>query len=333
MEKGTTFCEECNKIVKFNTCTKTLIKKIHGEECDFLGKTAVCPICGNELYVAEYEDENLELLKNAYRQKNRILSVEEMQEMLLRYNIGKRPFSIVIGLGEITFTNYLENYIPSRSNSELLNHVYYNPVFYKELLERNKDKINSTAYKKSLKAVDSYIYLWHEKDISDSKLKLIAAYIISQSEDITQLMLQKMLYYIQSLYWLYYKQFLFEEDCEAWVHGPVYRKIYDIYKDYHYDSMKETIVFKPQVTDEEKMISDLVIKYFGCYSGRILEKITHLETPWLKTREGLNENERSNRIINKQLLIDYFFENIGVDKNNFINNVESYAKRQFNIVT
>ena len=333
MEKETTFCEECNRIVRFNSNTRTLRKKIHGTVCEFIGKIAICPICGNELYVAEYEDSNLEQLKNTYRQQNNVLSVEEMKEILKRYNIGKRPFSIVIGLGEITFTNYLENSIPSRSNADLLNHVYYNPTFYKELLERNKNKINPAAYEKSLKAVNSYIHSWQESNISDSKLKLLAAYIISQSEDITQLMLQKMLYYTQALYWLYYKRFLFEEDCEAWVHGPVYKRIYDIYKDYHYDSLGESYAVKPNVTTDEKTIADLVIKYFGCYSGRILEKITHIETPWLKTREGLPEDERSNRIIHKQLIIEYFSENIGTDTNRFVNNVESYAKRQFNIVT
>ena len=77
------------------------------------------------------------------------------------------------------------------------------------------------------------------------------------------------------------------------------------------------------------MISDLVIKYFGCYSGRILEQFTHSETPWLKTREGLFESERSDKIISKKLIEEYFLTNIGDDKNLFINNVEQYSKRQF----
>ena len=333
MEKGTSFCEECNKIVKYNSEDRMLTKRIHGFECEFLGKIALCPECGNELYVSEFEDYNLEELKKSYRQNDRILTIEEMKEMLTRYNIGKRPFSNVIGLGEITFTNYLDGKIPSRSNADLLNHVYYNPKFYKELLERNKDKISLLAYQKSSKAIENYLQSFQINEIADSKLKLLAAYIVSQCEDITQLMLQKMLYYVQSLYWLYYKKFIFDEDCEAWIHGPVYRIIYDLYKDYHYDSLEESYVLKPELTTDAKSIADIVIKYFGCYSGRILEKITHIETPWLKTREGLKEDERSDRIIDKNLLIEYFSENIGTDTNRFIINVQSYAKRQFEIVT
>lgn len=332
MEKGHSFCEECNKIVQFDSRKKTLIGRIHGLDCEYYGTVALCPNCNSELYVAEYEDENLEALKDSYRKNNNILTLNQMNELLERYNIGKRPFSTVIGLGEITFTKYLENALPSRSNSDLLNNVYLNPVFYKDLLMKNKDLINKSAFEKSLEAVDKFIALKEHENISESKIKIIAAYIISQSEDITQLMLQKMLYYIQALYWLYYKKFLFTEDCEAWVHGPVYRVIYDKYKDYHFDSLEEKTITKPNVTTDEKTIADLVIKYFGCYSGRILEKFTHLETPWLKTREGLQENERSDRIIDKELLKEYFSENIGSDVNKFIPNVENYTRRQFSVV-
>lgn len=109
-------------------------------------------------------------------------------------------------------------------------------------------------------------------------------------------------------------------------------RIYDKYKDYHFDSLEEKTITKPNLTTDEKSIADLVLKYFGCYSGRILEKFTHLETPWLKTREGLKENERSDRIIDKELLKEYFTENIGSDVNKFIPNVENYTRRQFSVV-
>ena len=38
--------------------------------------------------------------------------------------------------------------------------------------------------------------------------------------------LQKALYYIQGFFYAFYRAFLFSEDCEAWVHGPVYRDVY-----------------------------------------------------------------------------------------------------------
>ena len=85
MDKGHTFCEECNKIVQFDSRKKTLIGRIHGLDCEYYGTVALCPNCNSELYVAEYEDENLEALKDSYRKNNNILTLNQMNELLERY--------------------------------------------------------------------------------------------------------------------------------------------------------------------------------------------------------------------------------------------------------
>ncbi|MGE4446487.1 MAG: hypothetical protein AB7C92_07575, partial [Synergistaceae bacterium] len=43
-----------------------------------------------------------------------------------------------------------------------------------------------------------------------------------------------------------------------------------------------------------------------CYSGKILEKFTHLEKPWRYTRDGLPVDAHSNRVIPKELIGEYF---------------------------
>jgi hypothetical protein len=53
---------------------------------------------------------------------------------------------------------------------------------------------------------------------------------------------------------------------------------------------------------------DSVVKYFCCYSGKILEGFTHLEMPWIKTREDLSPLDNSNRIISKKVIGEYFEE-------------------------
>jgi len=59
-------------------------------------------------------------------------------------------------------------------------------------------------------------------------------------------------------------------------------------------------------TTSEKAILNSVIKNFCCYSGKTLEKFTHLEKPWRHTRCGLPVDAHSNRIISKELLGEYF---------------------------
>ena len=59
-------------------------------------------------------------------------------------------------------------------------------------------------------------------------------------------------------------------------------------------------------TDSEKAIIDSVIQNFCCYSGKILERFTHSEMPWLKTRSNLPADAHSNRIISKEPIGEYF---------------------------
>lgn len=132
-------------------------------------------------------------------------------------------------------------------------------------------------------------------------------YLLSQCEDITPLALQKVLYYIQGFYYAFTNDFLFSDDCEAWVHGPVYREIYNRYSDYHFDPIEGSSEFDASVfTNPEKAIIDSVIQYISCYSGKILEHFTHSETPWLKTRGNLSMDAYSNNIISKDLIGEYF---------------------------
>ncbi len=48
------------------------------------------------------------------------------------------------------------------------------------------------------------------------------------------------------------------------------------------------------------------VLYFEKYSGKVLEEFTHKELPWLKAREGLAQNEPSTRIIDNNLIFEYY---------------------------
>ena len=42
------------------------------------------------------------------------------------------------------------------------------------------------------------------------------------------------------------------------------------------------------------------------FGGKVLEEFTHKELPWLKAREGLAQNEPSTRIIDNNLIFEYY---------------------------
>ena len=75
-----------------------------------------------------------------------------------------------------------------------------------------------------------------------------------------------------------------------------------------------------------------VVKHFCCYSGKVLEKFTHSESPWLQTRGKIPELESSTEIIKKEYIGRYFKD--VREKYNMINpnDMESYSKKMFDCV-
>lgn len=328
MVEKKTFCEECRKDVRYSKEEMRFQGDIKGENYEYSGKRAICEECGSEVYVFEVEDYNLKALYDSYRSKNDIISLEEILDIPLKYNIGKRPLSLLLGWGEMTFSRYCDGDIPSKQYSDILQKIYDDPEYYNNILENNRDNLKSLhAYEKSKHRLDD---LLGDTNETSSKLDLIIQYLLYKCEDITPLALQKVLYYAQGFYYAFEEQFLINEDCEAWVHGPVYRNVYNRYFSYHFDPIEKVEEFDDSVfLTSEKSILDSIIKNFCCYSGKILEKFTHMETPWIHTRQSLPFDATSERIISKDLIGKYF---MAVKKKYCMLNpgdIESYSKTIF----
>lgn len=328
MNKGTVFCEECRKYTSYSVEEKEMSGTIRGNIYHYIGKEAKCTDCGAFVDVEEIGEANLKALYDVYRKENGIVSLEKIQSLPERYDIGKRPLSILLGWGEHTFTRYADGDIPTREYSETLNRLFEDPGYYLKVLEENKDRLSSRqTYEKSRKAVEA---LLSDTNSSDEKIRLVIAYLLNQCEDITPMALQKALYYIQGFFYAFYGKFIFEEDCEAWTHGPVYRDIYSMYADYRFDPISKIEAFDSSVfTTQEKAVLDSVIRYICCYSGKVLEAFTHNESPWIDTRGDLPDGMGSERIMKKQVIGEYFVkikEQYGM---NSPRDIQRYAKDIF----
>lgn len=299
------FCEECREDVGYTVTEVPMVGTIKGIEYHYTGKEARCIGCNTRIYVPEINDSNLKALYEVYRQENGIVSLDVILAIPEKYAIGKRPLSLLLGWGEQTFSRYCDGDMPIKQYSEILTRVYKEPVYYAELLEAGKGNLKSqAAYEKSRKAVDALIGV---SEAVSSKIDIAIKYLLSQCEDITPLALQKALYYIQGFYYAFYNTFLFTENCEAWVHGPVYRDIYFRYRDYRFDPIAENIAFDESLlTALEKAVFDSVVNNICCYSGKILERFTHNETPWLNARGELPLSAPSDRIISRDSIGAYF---------------------------
>lgn len=118
------------------------------------------------------------------------------------------------------------------------------------------------------------------------------------SEYITNLKLQKLLYYAQGFYLAKKDTPLFNEDFLAWEHGPVIRKIYDEYKKNGSNGIKFEKDFNVEIDKETERVLEEVYEKYGQYAAWKLRNMTHEETPWKTTPR--------NEIITKQKIKDFF---------------------------
>lgn len=304
-----TFCEICNEIVEYKIKKRIREEIINNKIVSFNELYAICKKCNNEVYVEKLHDQNMLEYSEKVKEINGIITKKKIEEILDKYAIGKKPLSLVLGWGEITIIRYLEGNTPEKAYSDILKKVLEDPNTLYEYLEKNKDLITKVAYKKTLGKI---MELKLTED--QSKIYLISKHIIAKMEDITPLALQKILYYIQGFSTYFFDKPIFEDNAEAWVHGPVYREIYDRFSYYRYNPISknefESYNEIDSLNDKEVKLIDAVINNFGVYSGKTLEKMTHITIPWEEGRKELSEEEHSSNIIDITTMKDYF-TNIG----------------------
>lgn len=125
--------------------------------------------------------------------------------------------------------------------------------------------------------------------------------------------LQKLLYYAYAWTLVFHNESadnldnkLFDEDIEAWVHGPVISKVYGEYKKYGYNQITEPPSTKPIFTEEIEDTLNQVWEAYGDLNGNQLEAITHEEEPWKEAREGLNPLDASREPLNDETIFNYY---------------------------
>lgn len=101
---------------------------------------------------------------------------------------------------------------------------------------------------------------------------------------ISNMKLQKLLYYAQGFAMVILKRPLFEDDFEAWEYGPVVRKIYDKYKSFGSNALPKPDNFSlHQYSKEEKEFLNEIYYVYGQYSGWALSEMVHETPPWKDT--------------------------------------------------
>ncbi|MCA0380739.1 MAG: DUF4065 domain-containing protein [Bacteroidetes bacterium] len=123
-----------------------------------------------------------------------------------------------------------------------------------------------------------------------------------KGEIVTNLKVQKLLYYVQGYHLAFFDQPLFEETIEAWMYGPVVPEVYHQYKDFGsgpitFESTDASIIQLDNATED---MFNQVMHEYGKFSAIRLMEMTHAERPWT---EAFNT---AHKVIDLSLMRDYF---------------------------
>lgn len=118
-------------------------------------------------------------------------------------------------------------------------------------------------------------------------------------ELVSNMKLQKLLYYMQGFHLAYFGTPLFEEEIEAWMYGPVVPSVYEKYKPSgNMGLTPESDVI--ELEEKEEKLFEEVYNVYGEYSAIGLMNLTHGEAPWKNTPTGIGN------IIPQKALIEFF---------------------------
>lgn len=140
----------------------------------------------------------------------------------------------------------------------------------------------------------------------------VCRHVINYSNEkdygISNLKLQKILYFIQAFFLISTSEPCFKERIEAWDFGPVVPEAYREYKqfgscdipfishviDFNYEDMWNSQIYEYKdniISDENKIRIDAVVDNFADYSATDLVTITHRQAPWKNAYQRGKNNE------------------------------------------
>ncbi len=126
-------------------------------------------------------------------------------------------------------------------------------------------------------------------------------------DSMTHLKLQKLLYYAQAWTLVITGEPLFEEEIQAWMHGPVVPEVYSKYSGSSFEEIKapnhdECV----DIDGEHEEILEQVMDNYGIFEAKYLENLTHSEDPWRIARGNIPKEEKCTNIITKESMKEFY---------------------------
>ena len=127
--------------------------------------------------------------------------------------------------------------------------------------------------------------------------KYIITYCKKNQKPISNLKLQKLLYFVQAQFLVSENHACFNNRIEAWDLGPVVPDVYHQFKVY---GSNPIILWKDGhfgISTHDRNIIDSIVDDCNQYTASQLVDLTHLQTPWIQAREKAHNGQITNESI------------------------------------
>jgi putative zinc finger/helix-turn-helix YgiT family protein len=282
-------CYYCGKVMKeqeleFND-------RLRGEELTFRAEGLACS-CGERSLGGHQMNAYNVALADAYRKKHNLLITEQIRGFRKRMRMSQQDFADFLGTHVQSIKRWEHGCVQERSMDYLMRLKMERPPPAGEIPERIMITVEEHQ---EIKA-----------SVGD-----VAAYILRELQQcgdfVTNLRLQKLVYYVQAWCLAFYDQPLFRKEIEAWMCGPVQPEVYERYHKYENMPIPET-PGEVRLTEAARKHIDAVLSVYGNYTAFTLAKMTHNEDPWRNARRDLPGDEPSHAVISRESMHDFYAE-------------------------
>lgn len=286
-----------------------------------------------KLYDPILEQESDLVFFKKYREIKNLLQPDEIKSIRDFYGFTQRTLAVILGWGDKTLTRYENGSVQDESHNRFLK-LIRSPSALNNIFLENRHKIKEKI------THDEYLFISHrlyhlsrlevhpkvcftESDLdfeitNTENIYTLCDYIINffnPSKNtkvngfVTQLKLQKLLYFLQSTCLAFKGKPLFNNRIEAWANGPVIPEVWQHYTSYSYYE-----ITKPEndniILNNKKIESflDKIISFYGKNSAEFLVELTHKEDPWIFARRGYPDNSSCNVEITTKNMEAFFKE-------------------------
>lgn len=280
---------------------------------------------GEEIFNRDIEIENDARLYDIYKKQSNLLTNSDIKKIRKKYGLTQREYAMVLGVGEVTVHRFEKGSIQTDAVDSMMR-LSKDPDNMYFLLLKNRKNIGKELYKSLEKRIKELQILKKHAVVDITKFDLdvlkfeeeaaidVAKNIVNMynrkidelaknydivPEYITNLKLQKLLYYVQSLCLMVFDKKAFPEKILAWQYGPVVNEVYQKYKQ-NYNNGIDSYKNIKNISSGLYSVINEVVENYGSFDANKLIDFTHEEDPWKKTE--------INKEIEDKIIKEYFNE-------------------------